>query len=284
MGIVIDIVVIALIILMVILGIKRGFVKSLFGLLSIVIALAAAIFLTAPVADAVAANTEWDEDLRQELATSIADTLPNSEASVRYVYVDGSEDPVLVYIPEDTNEQVEFSEILSSGGLWSIMPKSWLNEAATDMLNAQAEADEIDLDDPTNFVSFREVTSQALVNVIYSAAGFIVVFIAARVLIWLLLLLLRKVVRNVYIAYFVDKMLGGIIGLALGLVIVLVLLTILQLMGEMSFMAEVNELLESTTITRLLMENNFLYELIAENVDLSGLLGGTGGAEEELIQ
>lgn len=284
MGIVIDIVVIALIILMVILGIKRGFVKSLFGLLSIVIALAAAIFLTAPVADAVAANTEWDEDLRQELATSIADTLPNSEASVRYVYVDGSEDPVLVYIPEDTNEQVEFSEILSSSGLWSIMPKSWLNEAATDMLNAQAEADEIDLDDPTNFVSFREVTSQALVNVIYSVAGFIVVFIAARVLIWLLLLLLRKVVRNVYIAYFVDKMLGGIIGLALGLVIVLVLLTILQLMGEMSFMAEVNELLESTTITRLLMENNFLYELIAENVDLSGLLGGTGGAEEELIQ
>lgn len=284
MGIVIDIVVIALIILMVILGIKRGFVKSLFGLLSIVIALAAAIFLTAPVADAVAANTEWDEDLRQELATSIADTLPNSEASVRYVYVDGSEDPVLVYIPEDTNEQAEFSEILSSGGLWSIMPESWLNEAATDMLNAQAEADEIDLDDPTNFVSFREVTSQALVNVIYSVAGFIVVFIAARVLIWLLLLLLRKVVRNVYIAYFVDKMLGGIIGLALGLVIVLVLLTILQLMGEMSFMAEVNELLESTTITRLLMENNFLYELIAENVDLSGLLGGTGGAEEELIQ
>lgn len=284
MGIVIDIVVIALIILMVILGIKRGFVKSLFGLLSIVIALAAAIFLTAPVADAVAANTEWDEDLRQELATSIADTLPNSEASVRYVYVDGSEDPVLVYIPEDTNEQVEFSEILSSGGLWSIMPESWLNEAATDMLNAQAEADEIDLDDPTNFVSFREVTSQALVNVIYSVAGFIVVFIAARVLIWLLLLLLRKVVRNVYIAYFVDKMLGGIIGLALGLVIVLVLLTILQLMGEMSFMAKVNELLESTTITRLLMENNFLYELIAENVDLSGLLGGTGGAEEELIQ
>ena len=284
MGIVIDVVVIALIILMVILGIKRGFVKSLFGLLSIVIALAAAIFLTAPVADAVAANTEWDEDLRQELATSIADTLPNSEASVRYVYVDGSEDPVLVYIPEDTNEQVEFSEILSSGGLWSIMPKSWLNEATTDMLNAQAEADEIDLDDPTNFVSFREVTSQALVNVIYSVAGFIVVFIAARVLIWLLLLLLRKVVRNVYIAYFVDKMLGGIIGLALGLVIVLVLLTILQLMGEMSFMAEVNELLESTTITRLLMENNFLYELIAENVDLSGLLGGTGGAEEELIQ
>ena len=284
MGIVIDIVVIALIILMVILGIKRGFVKSLFGLLSIVIALAAAIFLTAPVADAVAANTEWDEDLRQELATSIADTLPNSEASVRYVYVDGSEDPVLVYIPEDTNEQVEFSEILSSGGLWSIMPKSWLNEAATDMLNAQAEADEIDLDDPTNFVSFREVTSQALVNVIYSVAGFIVVLIGASVLIWLLLLLLRKVVRNVYIAYFVDKMLGGIIGLALGLVIVLVLLTILQLMGEMSFMAEVNELLESTTITRLLMENNFLYELIAENVDLSGLLGGTGGAEEELIQ
>ena len=284
MGIVIDIVVIALIILMVILGIKRGFVKSLFGLLSIVIALAAAIFLTAPVADAVAANTEWDEDLRQELATSIADTLPNSEASVRYVYVDGSEDPVLVYIPEDTNEQVEFSEILSSSGLWSIMPKSWLNEAATDMLNAQAEADEIDLDDPTNFVSFREVTSQALVNVIYSVAGFIVVFIAARVLIWLLLLLLRKVVRNVYIAYFVDKMLGGIIGLALGLVIVLVLLTILQLMGEMSFMAEVNELLESTTITRLLMENNFLYELIAENVDLSGLLGGAGGAEEKLIQ
>ncbi len=270
MGIVIDIVAIVIILLMVILGIKRGFIKTLFGLLSIVIALAAAVFLTAPVVDVVVANTEWDEDLRQEIGTSLADTLPNSEVSVHYGYLEG-EEPELVFMPEGTNELKPFSEILADSALWGLMPKSWLNEAAEDILTAQAEADEIDIDNPMNFVSFRDVVSQALVNAIYTVAGFIAVFIVARILIWLILRLFKKLAQNIYIAYFIDKMLGGIIGLALGAVIVLVILTILQLMGDMSFMASVNEALNSTTITKLIMENNFLYDLLQEYVDLSAL-------------
>ena len=138
-------------------------------------------------------------------------------------------------------------------------------------MTTQAAADEIEIDDPMNFVSFRNVTSQALVNVIYKVAGFIAVFIVARILIWIILRLLKKLTQNVYIAYFIDKMLGGILGLALGAVIILVILTILQLLGEMSFMTSVNELLASTTVTRIIMDNNFLYDLLVKYVDLSFL-------------
>lgn len=270
MGIVIDIVVVAIIVLVAILGIKRGFIKTLFGLLSIVIALVAAIFLTAPVVDVVTTNTEWDEDLRQELGVALGDKLPNSEISIHYAYLEG-EEPELVFVDETTGEVKAFSEILTGQALWGLIPQSWLNEAADDILTTQAAADEIEIDDPMNFVSFRNVTSQALVNVIYKVAGFIAVFIVARILIWIILRLLKKLTQNVYIAYFIDKMLGGILGLALGAVIILVILTILQLLGEMSFMTSVNELLASTTVTRIIMDNNFLYDLLVKYVDLSFL-------------
>ena len=272
-GIIIDIAVVAIILIVAIIGIKRGFVKTLVGLLSIVITLAAAIFLTQPVAGLVADNTEWDTSLRTELANSIADSLPNSNANVIYDNLDGDPetDLELAFVPEGSNEPAPLSEVFGDNFLWGLIPASLLEGAAADILTEQALAEDIELDSAINTVSLLNVVSQAFVNVIFLVGAFIVLAIVVRLLLWLILLLLRKLTQRVYLAYFLDKTLGGVLGLALGAVIVLIILTIIQLLSGMSFMTAVNETLDGTTVTKMIMDNNFLYELLSQFIDLSSI-------------
>lgn len=272
-GIIIDIAVVAIILIVAIIGIKRGFVKTLVGLLSIVITLAAAIFLTQPVAGLVADSTEWDTSLRTELANAIADSLPNSNANVIYDNLDGDPetDLELAFVPEGSNEPAPLSEVFGDNFLWGLIPDSLLEGAAADMLTEQALADDIELDSAINTVSLLNVVSQAFVNVIFLVGAFIVLAIVVRLLLWLILLLLRKITQRVYLAYFLDKTLGGVLGLALGAVIVLIILTIIQLLSGMSFMTAVNETLDGTTVTKMIMDNNFLYELLSQFIDLSSI-------------
>ena len=272
-GIIIDIAVVAIILIVAIIGIKRGFVKTLVGLLSIVITLAAAIFLTQPVAGLVADSTEWDTSLRTELANAIADSLPNSNANVIYDNLDGDPetDLELAFVPEGSNEPAPLSEVFGDNFLWGLIPDSLLEGAAADMLTEQALAEDIELDSAINTVPLLNVVSQAFVNVIFLVGAFIVLAIVVRLLLWLILLLLRKLTQRVYLAYFLDKTLGGILGLALGAVIVLIILTIIQLLSGMSFMTAVNETLDGTTVTKMIMDNNFLYELLSQFIDLSSI-------------
>ncbi len=272
-GIIIDIAVVAIILIVAIIGIKRGFVKTLVGLLSIVITLAAAIFLTQPVAGLVADNTEWDTSLRTELANAIADSLPNSNANVIYDNLDGDPetDLELAFVPEGSNEPAPLSEVFGDNFLWGLIPDSLLEGAAADILTEQALAEDIELDSAINTVPLLNVVSQAFVNVIFLVGAFIVLAIVVRLLLWLILLLLRKITQRVYLAYFLDKTLGGVLGLALGAVIVLIILTIIQLLSGMSFMTAVNETLDGTTVTKMIMDNNFLYELLSQFIDLSSI-------------
>lgn len=272
-GIIIDIAVVAIILIVAIIGIKRGFVKTLVGLLSIVITLAAAIFLTQPVAGLVADSTEWDTSLRTELANAIADSLPNSNANVIYDNLDGDPetDLELAFVPEGSNEPAPLSEVFGDNFLWGLIPDSLLEGAAADMLTEQALAEDIELDSAINTVPLLNVVSQAFVNVIFLVGAFIVLAIVVRLLLWLILLLLRKITQRVYLAYFLDKTLGGVLGLALGAVIVLIILTIIQLLSGMSFMTAVNETLDGTTVTKMIMDNNFLYELLSQFIDLSSI-------------
>ena len=272
-GIIIDIAVVAIILIVAIIGIKRGFVKTLVGLLSIVITLAAAIFLTQPVAGLVADSTEWDASLRTELANAIADSLPNSNANVIYDNLDGDPetDLELAFVPEGSNEPAPLSEVFGDNFLWGLIPDSLLEGAAADMLTEQALAEDIELDSAINTVPLLNVVSQAFVNVIFLVGAFIVLAIVVRLLLWLILLLLRKITQRVYLAYFLDKTLGGVLGLALGAVIVLIILTIIQLLSGMSFMTAVNETLDGTTVTKMIMDNNFLYELLSQFIDLSSI-------------
>ena len=272
-GIIIDIAVVAIILIVAIIGIKRGFVKTLVGLLSIVITLAAAIFLTQPVAGLVADSTEWDTSLRTELANAIADSLPNSNANVIYDNLDGDPetDLELAFVPEGSNEPAPLSEVFGDNFLWGLIPDSLLEGAAADILTEQALAEDIELDSAINTVSLLNVVSQAFVNVIFLVGAFIVLAIVVRLLLWLILLLLRKITQRVYLAYFLDKTLGGVLGLALGAVIVLIILTIIQLLSGMSFMTAVNETLDGTTVTKMIMDNNFLYELLSQFIDLSSI-------------
>ena len=275
-GIIIDIVVVAIVVLIAVIGIKRGFIKTLVGLLSIVITIALSVLLTTTVADLVADGTEWDTSLKTELSNSLADSLPNADATV--YFSDQDNDPEtdleLVYVVREngtTSDPAQLKEALSAHLLWKLLPSGLLEDTAAEMLNSQAEAEEIPVDSVLNTVSLLDAVSQSLVNVIFIVAAFIALCIVIRFLLWLVLLLLKKISQRVYLAYFLDKTLGGILGLALGAVVVILVITILQLLGSLSFMEPVNEQLQNTTVTKMIMDNNFVYDFVSKYIDLSSL-------------
>ena len=275
-GLIIDIAVVAIVVLIAVIGIKRGFIKTLFGLLSIVITIGLSVMLTTTVADLVAGSTEWDTSLRTEISNSIADSLPNSDATVYYYKLD--EDPdaeiELVYTVRNgdtVSQPAPLKEALASHVLWKLVPASLMEDTAAELLTAQAEAEEIPVDNVLNTVSLLTVVSQTFVNLIFVVAAFIVLCIVIRFLLWLVLLLLKKLSQRMYLAYFLDKTLGGILGLALGAVVILLVVTVLQILGGFSFMEPVNTELQNSTITKMIMDNNIVYDFISKYIDLSSL-------------
>lgn len=95
MGIILDLVVIAIILLFTALGFKKGLTGSLIKLLSFVIALVLAFMLYKPVANLVMKNTQIDENIE----TTIINTLSKEETT--------NEENTSTTLLEDINNQIE---------------------------------------------------------------------------------------------------------------------------------------------------------------------------------
>lgn len=75
MGIIVDLIIIAVVLLFIFLGYKKGLTGSLIKLLSFIIAIVVAFVLYKPVANAVIENTVIDDNIRTTLSATLSATL-----------------------------------------------------------------------------------------------------------------------------------------------------------------------------------------------------------------
>ena len=262
-GIIIDIVVVALVLVMTIVGIKRGFVKTIMGLATSVLVIVIAILAVTPLTNAIVEGTELDDMLNAELEKPLSEKLPNAYAKVYYYDTDGDDVKELVY--EIDSERHPYDEIMGSSLL------KFVGNLAKPLVE-----DKVDMNDSESSVYFIDAITSSITGYVFLVGMFIVLLIVVRLLMAILMKLLKKAVSRLYIAHFLDKVLGGVFGLAVGALIVFVVLTILQILAPMEFMSVVNAELAKTTLVSFIMDNNFLYSFIAEKIDVSGLLGNIG--------
>ena len=71
MGIIVDLIIIAVVLLFIFLGYKKGLTGSLIKLLSFIIAIVVAFVLYKPVANAVIENTVIDDNIRTTLSATL---------------------------------------------------------------------------------------------------------------------------------------------------------------------------------------------------------------------
>lgn len=277
MEIILDLVLVAIIVLMVMIGIKRGLVKTCVGLISTILVIVVAIVAVNPVTNLIIVGTEWDDDVRTSLESPLADKLPNAYAKVYYFDLNEDGEKELVY--EMDGIKAPFEEIFKENAVLDFINVAGLLTDSVDGLlqeNVENNPEIADYKDQTNTIDFIDGVTTPLTSIIFTGICFILLLIVSRIVIALLFKLLKKLVSSLYIVHFVDKMLGGVFGLAMGALFVLVLVTVIQILSQLAFMDAISEFMSKTIVTKFLMENNFLYDFLINSINLGELMGSLG--------
>ncbi len=271
-GIILDVAIVVLTILLLIFGIWRGMYKLIFGLVSALLAVILAVILVSPVTTLIVDNTELDARLAAAIDEPLSGALPNGNVQIEFYDMDGDGEATELGCNMD-GQIVPFAKALEgtpyamlSGVLESVVAKN-IDEKAED-------------------VTLIGVLSAALVGYIITAIVFVVLLIVFAIVVALIMKLIKTFVTHTYLGHFVDKVLGAVLGLAISAVVVWGALAIIRILGTYEWIIPVNDLIKSSTLTKALYENNFLYNIIVDTVDIKGIidgiisgLGGQGGSQ-----
>lgn len=260
MGYIADIVVVLLVVAITIIAISKGFLKTLFGLLSSILIIVIAVFAASPLTGAIANGTDWDEKLESSIHGSLVESkVPNAYGEIMYYDLDGDGVLDLAFSPENSEEKKPYDKVFegSTYGLFKVHK----------LLRKTAEAN-LNKDDPSSSITVVSAMAKMFTMIVFLVSCFLAIAIVGKIIMVIISKLLLKAVQNLYFVHFVDKLLGGVFGFALAVLIILIIMAILQAMHDLSFMDKVNEYIEGTAIVKFIRDNNFLYDLFAKNVNM----------------
>lgn len=269
LAIIVDIVVILLVVLITVVAIKKGFLRTIFGLVSSILVIVIAVFAAAPLANAIGKGTQWDEKLESTLQGRLSGKIPNYYGEILYYDLDGDGEVELAFKPENTDEYKPYDQVFTGSSLRFIRAEKIMRKTAENNINKE---------DSDSSITVINALAKTLTSYIFLAACFIAIAIIAKILFMILTKLLIKAASNLYFVHFVDKLLGGVFGFLLGALIVLIILAILQTMiNGLAFMSPVKNFLEKSYIVKFIMDRNFLYNFFANNFSVDKLKGLFGG-------
>lgn len=266
-GIILDVAVIVITVLLLIFGIWRGMYKLIFGLVSALLAIVLTVLCVSPVSTLIVNKTMLDERLSSAIDQPLSAALPNGDVVIQLLDLDGDGNATeLGFVVE--GEQHPFSDLLAG------TPYSMLSSVVESAVKGRVTEE-------SSEVTFRAALSASLTAYIIMAIVFILLLIILSILVALIMKLIKKFVTHTYLGHFIDKLLGAVLGLAIAAVIIFGALAIIRTLGTYEWIIPVNNLIESSTLTKILYDNNFLYTFIVDKVDVKGLIDkiieSTGG-------
>ncbi len=272
-GIILDIAVVVITVLLLIFGIWRGMYKLIFGLVSALLAIVLAVICVSPVSTFIVDKTTLDERLSSAIDQPLSTSLPNGDVVIQLLDLDGDGNASeLGFVLE--GEQHPFADLLEG------TPYSMLSSVAESAVKDRVTEE-------SSEVTFRAALVASITAYIIMAIVFILLLIIFSILVALIMKLIKKFVTHTYLGHFIDKLLGAVLGLAIAAVIIFGALAIIRMLGTYEWIIPVNNLIESSTLTKILYNNNYLYTFIVDMVDVQGLIdkimasfGGTTSTAE----
>lgn len=271
-GILLDIIVVVVAVLLLIFGLWRGMFKMIFGLVSSLLALILTIVLLSSVTTFVVEKTLLDDKLREAIDQPLTEAFPNSDVAVRFYDFenDGTADE-LGY--EADGEVHKFADLLAG------TPYSLLAGTLESIISGR-------LDEETTEITFINALSSTIVGYIVTAIVFVVLLIIFAIIVRILMALVNKFVTHTYVGHFFNKILGGVLGLVLAVVIIFGSLAVIRFLGTYDWIIPVNRVIEDSTLTKLLFDNNIIYNFLVDNFNIQNLIdsiisrvsGGTASA------
>lgn len=256
-GLVLDIAIIAVVLLLLIFGIWRGMYKIVFGLVSSLLAIVLTVALVGAVTGIVVERTQLDERLTTMIDAPLSSKLPNASVLVQYYDING--DGNVAELGFIADGDVHPMSALLAGTPYSVLSSTIEKVVAKNIAAGES-------------VAFVTVLSAALVGYIMLAAISIVLLIVFTILTKLLMHILKKFVVATYFGNFVNKFVGAVLGLVIATVIVWGGLAIVKLLGSYQWIIPANTLIESSTLTKWLFNNNYLYNFLVQTYDVKGII------------
>ncbi|MFW5780341.1 MAG: CvpA family protein, partial [Bacillota bacterium] len=102
--------------------------------------------------------------------------------------------------------------------------------------------------------------------------AFIALWIFMYIIIRVLFMVLKKLVATTYIGYYLNKVLGGVLGVIITAILVLGFMTIVRLLGNYEVIIPVNQMIEDSSVSKMIYDNNFLYNFISNKVDIQSTI------------
>lgn len=256
-GTVLDIIVVVLAVLLLIFGIWRGMYKLIFGLVSSLLAIVLTIVFLSPVTGFLVEKTTLDERLTAAIDKPLADAVPNGGVVIQFLDLDGDNVAAeLGYIADGAEHP--FSELLAGTGF---SPFSGIIES---VISGQIDEGED--------VTFISVLSSTLVGYIIMAIVFVVLLIIFAIIVKIIMTLIKKLVTKTYLGHFVNKLVGAVLGLVIAMVLIWGSLAVIKLLGTYEWIIPVNNVIQSSTLTKLLYDNNFIYNFLVSNFNIKEII------------
>lgn len=237
MGIIIDVIIIAILAICIGLGFKRGLTGSLLKIVSFILALIIAFVLFKPVSNFIIDNTNWDETLEQSIRQIfIEETMQENNIQEQNKNTENT---------QLSNEQIQENEKTQS------MPDVMINYINEAVENVGTEAKN----------AIVESTARNVATTIINIGVLIALFLVSRIVLIFIKGLTQLITKLPVIKQF-DKLGGIIYGLLEALVIIYVILTILSLVSPLISNSGIIQAIENSFIGSVMYDNNLLLKLI----------------------
>ena len=222
MGILIDIIVIAIIALSVYLGYRKGLIALAIKLFAVIIALVATLILYRPISTLIINNTSLDETIQNQIIQKAEGT--NDENKENNTEVNNSEN--------NTQNNTEIIEKEVQNNL--------VEQAKAEMLPETARSIAIN------------IINIAVILILYFAIKIALHFVTA----------IANIIAKIPIIKQFNKLGGIIYGLLRGILLIYVILLIISFAGQINPENQVHKSINESNITKAMYQNNILNILI----------------------
>lgn len=237
MGIIIDFIIVAILVICVGLGAKRGLTGSLLKIVSFILAFIIAFILFKPVSNFIINNTNWDEALEQSIRQIfIEETMQENNVQEQSENTENT---------QVTNEQMQENEKSQS------MPDVIINYINETVENAGTEAKNTIVDSAARNVAITIINLGVLIALFF-VSRIVLIFIRA----------LTQFITKLPVIKQFDKLGGIIYGILEALIIIYVILTILSLVSPLISTSGIIQAIENSFIGSIMYNNNLLLKLI----------------------
>lgn len=241
-----------------IVGLKRGLIKMVFGLLSSVAALVIAIMLVMPATSFIVEATPIDDLMVNAIEKPLASNYPILDSQLLYFNHDADpETPdILGFYYNETIHPLE--DVLSQSSLLSFFSDDIIKYAANFM--------------PEGGGSFLRAFVSFIVAYALIPLTFIFIWIFAAVIFTIVSAILTKMVESFKIISLVDKLGGVVLSFVLAVVFLVIVVTGFDLLAGVEAMAGIKEsVINNSIVGALIDEFNPLSDYI-KSIDFKSMI------------